>query len=736
MSSYTLKIELLSDLCVSDGGVYNSALDTDICYDEYGFPYIPAKRIRGCLRECALELSDIGFAMPVGDLFGGKGGQERRTKIRIGDAHLEGQEEKIKEVKLHEGNLIFHPQNILNHYSYVRTQTSIDYETGVADPTSLRTMRVANRKLVFLADVEMDEDCYESLKACCDIFAHMGIGRTRGLGEIRAELSKKEKDARNSSRSDAFGSQREDEETANVYREHAELVPNAVRIEYILELEEPVICKSTNGGEASSQDYIEGSKILGLIVQEAKRRGGDASALLSEGNLFCSNAYIAAPDDGKIYRRYVEVPANYYSIKNDSENWVEKQKPEDSLKDKQLNMMKHCYVQMDDDKKLARKSVKIEERYHHRRPQDKSIGRASDDGSGDSEFYQMSSIEAGQTFAGYITGTANQIARIYAYLSSCHIVYLGYSRSSEYGKVNFTITQTSQERSAKTVEVKDFIVKLEAPALIYNDRAFYSTDFRDLDAEIRCALAIEEEDVVSVDHYVNYTTLGGYNVTWNRRKPTVEAFDKGTVLHYHLEKAVEIVLQEPLLLGERTREGLGEASVCIQNEKQVEVLIRKYAKQEEAADTRVVKADAKKGSFAREMCKDMLKYYVRMKATGDVKDLDPGDKLKKEAARPTVSNMLLMCRECHSAAKIQESVEKRYGKKSEKKEEKLGYANTILERAQKGSSGLLENFSGEYSVTGLTEEDDEIFMVYLESYLKQLKYEYRGKRENVGKEEA
>ena len=38
MRNYRIKIELLSDMCVSDGGIYNSAIDTDICYDEYGFP--------------------------------------------------------------------------------------------------------------------------------------------------------------------------------------------------------------------------------------------------------------------------------------------------------------------------------------------------------------------------------------------------------------------------------------------------------------------------------------------------------------------------------------------------------------------------------------------------------------------------------------------------------------------------------------------------------------------------
>ena len=65
-----IRIELLSDMCVSDGGIYNSAIDTDICYDSYGFPYIPGKRLKGCLRECAQELKDWEEDIPIGEMFG------------------------------------------------------------------------------------------------------------------------------------------------------------------------------------------------------------------------------------------------------------------------------------------------------------------------------------------------------------------------------------------------------------------------------------------------------------------------------------------------------------------------------------------------------------------------------------------------------------------------------------------------------------------------------------------
>ena len=96
MKKYQLRIQLLSDLCVSDGGVYNSSLDIDICHDEYGFPYIPGRRIKGCLRECALELLDWGKDIPIKKIFGGEGDAKGAVSIR--NAYLENYDELRKPV--------------------------------------------------------------------------------------------------------------------------------------------------------------------------------------------------------------------------------------------------------------------------------------------------------------------------------------------------------------------------------------------------------------------------------------------------------------------------------------------------------------------------------------------------------------------------------------------------------------------------------------------------------------
>ena len=48
-----IQIELQSDLCVASGYSYDGVIDTDICYDALGIPYISAKRLKGCFKETA-----------------------------------------------------------------------------------------------------------------------------------------------------------------------------------------------------------------------------------------------------------------------------------------------------------------------------------------------------------------------------------------------------------------------------------------------------------------------------------------------------------------------------------------------------------------------------------------------------------------------------------------------------------------------------------------------------------
>jgi len=48
-----IRMTLESDLCAASGSGFSHTIDTDIVYDRYGLPCIPARRIKGCLRDVA-----------------------------------------------------------------------------------------------------------------------------------------------------------------------------------------------------------------------------------------------------------------------------------------------------------------------------------------------------------------------------------------------------------------------------------------------------------------------------------------------------------------------------------------------------------------------------------------------------------------------------------------------------------------------------------------------------------
>lgn len=752
MATYKLKIELLSDLCVSDGGIYNSALDIDICQDAYGFPYIPAKRIKGCLRESALELADWGEEISIGKLFGDKGDRKNAGILRISDAVLSDSVENRAEIDA-SNSVIYHKQNILNQYSYVRTQTSIDNETGVAKPTSLRTMRVAKKGLVFEAklrvadadetanghgdaeaqanDTMTSKEWKSALDLICANLTHMGNSRTRGLGEVRVTLSDEG--------TGACASVKSAENKLNGEADASDCI-----LTYEIRLEEPVVCKSLNGGQEQTQDYIDGSKLLGVLAGRYRTENhAEITELLNQGAMAFSNAYIA--DDGMRYR---EVPGYIYGIKNDKTAYVNKLfDPENTaaIKDgvtRQLNAMKHTYISIGEDGALRKKDVLTEHRYHHRRADDKSIGRV-DATSSDSAFYQIASICAGQTFQGYIRGTAAQIQEVYDLLKEDAEIWIGYGSSAEYGRCTIVSLKAEKADSVKVdseqteARVDKLLVTLQAPAIVYSERAVASADVDDLKEEVAAALGIPTNENVQITHkYIRYTSVGGYNVTWNKRKPVVRAFDKGTSFVLELANPVALTGKDAVFIGERATEGYGECTIeAFVDRDNAEYAIAgdNGAGNENKAES----LDLKHSPLANSIANQLFEEYARAWAVKQSGDILKGKKLDRYKA--TVSNMMLMCKECTGFDSeelghlgVKQEVEARYDKSLENKKEKLanargilGAVETAMKPADENQENIIKKFETQYQATNFQYDDGAVKLLLLELLLQQMKYRLR-----------
>ena len=759
MQKYQILIKLRSDLCVSDGGIYNSAIDTDVCYDKNGFPYIPAKRLKGCLREAALELKDWGHKLSPDKMFGCEGNQT--GSIRIGNAYLINLSEYEALVNKYKGHMLLHPQNILGQFTYVRVQTSVDRETGTAEENSLRTIRVINKGCVFTAEVSMDdrqameEVQFHSLELCCRALRHMGISRTRGLGEVEVTLQKAadhEKDLK-----DADGLKDADEsKIADGLKIADELKiadgegeePEEQKsdfLEYEIYLHEPVICKSVNGEEENTMDYIDGGKILGLLVKLCKERSeADFQKLLSEKNLKCSNAYLS---DGK--QRLVEVPASLYSVKNEKKLYADRSVPIPDGDDapgeiRQLKPMKHCYVFRDLNGVLHTRSVELQESCHHRRPEDKSIGRACDEESGNSTFYQISSITPGQRFRGYVMASPDIIKIISQCIRENPDIMLGYGRIAEYGSASWQIIKTEEKKEIRKQAVREFMIKLESPAIIYSSNAAYTADWHILAEEIEACLNIRSDVVEERQKFINYTTVGGFQVTWGMRKPALEAFDKGTVLCYKCREAVEIPVGETIWLGERCAEGYGEATVtAIEKSEKRDYYCERIT---ETQDSDVVTCNpdripdtnpeyplkelsASESSFLWKLCMDKFEQYVYFTAGSNAwNDIQKPD-WDKEVLKPTVSNLLLMCSESSSKQEVDLAARERFKKKAEGKKDKETSWNQINSCVCEQARELPGRFMNEYGVEDFHIDQELVEFFYLKEYLKQLKYALRHEKE-------
>ena len=109
-----ITIKLLSDLCTCSGETYNSMVDMDVVYDEYGIPYIPAKRIKGCIREAALEMMQMEIiSLEMYErLFGKEGNQ--KSAFSLSNAYITDYDTAVNALRTCKDKGLASQQNVLN----------------------------------------------------------------------------------------------------------------------------------------------------------------------------------------------------------------------------------------------------------------------------------------------------------------------------------------------------------------------------------------------------------------------------------------------------------------------------------------------------------------------------------------------------------------------------------------------------------------------------------------------
>ena len=483
-----LKITLRSDLICGSGIGWGNVVDTDVVYDDLGFPYIPARRMRGLFKEALWELEQFEL-------------EEIKSTKLFGDEENEGhsfnlynaQLENIKELREEVLQLKLNSIDVLSYYTTIRYQTSID-NNGIAKDKSLRSVRAIKKGNVFYADLECEERDLEVLKKCCKMIKHMGTNRTRGFGEISVTIMDEKK------------------------FKYFEIDKLEDIKEYLVKLclrnLTQLSVTSTKGEK--SLDYINGSSILGYFANRyLKNHIVDKRfyELFVEGNLKFHNAYITDEE----YHDSFPTKASLFKEKTgdkyfDKLIYVASEQNDPVI----MKKVRDKYLVNGDVLSSAKEMV-----YHHRRPSDKRIGHSvSNESIEDGGFYQLEVLSPYQNFISYIQGKGKDLKEILADCPS-HI-QIGKSKTTQYGNVELVKVEVNEYQPKVIKAGTEVMCTLLSPLVVLNKK---------LEADLTNATLLETckiENNDTVVCHVGHSEVGGFNAKWKLQKPSYYAFSKGS----------------------------------------------------------------------------------------------------------------------------------------------------------------------------------------------------------------
>lgn len=558
--SYHLTITLKSDLCAGSGYSYAGVVDTDVCYDKNGLPYIPAKRIKGCLRETA-EM--IGLEEGTMARLFNEGGSDRAQGVFIGNAYIKDYQELFQELDglPKEYKQYVTPQSTLELFTTVKAQTKL-LPSGVAKDNSLRFTRTVNhyspleegQELCFYANVEtsgLEDADIEALRDLARGLRKLGMNRNRGLGSVVCKLE----DGRIRKFPD-FGGTEPDFDPKEDYV-----------LSYRVRNVAPLVI--TTARDDKTEKYITGQSVLGFFAGAYLEGGGDSESeeferiFLKKGAIF-SNLY---PTDQE-GRFYAPAPAYIKCLKK-TRRYVNLSKevpfrPQDcaalgldetyaSGNGNQPKKLTEKFVAGGRDQ-IALKEVETDIVYHHTR---KSARQFSESGD---LLYAFEAIREQQTFAGTITGKGRDIQILYDILmNNKGKLRFGRSKSSQYGTCVLEERPKVRKRESgvrKYPAHERILVVFKSDGIFMNERG-YTVNCGEVREKIRSALKITEVPNGGNRYSeLESKVLTGYYTKWNLKRPAVPAVKAGSTFEFLLGEEL-VIREQDLYVGERIGEGYG-----------------------------------------------------------------------------------------------------------------------------------------------------------------------------------
>lgn len=528
-----LKITLKSDLCMGAGKHYAAVIDLDTALDEYGFPYIPARRLKGCLRQAAEEW----FEDPalINRLFGVSAGQNGGS-LRVADARPENYEQLTA---ARQGKAVTENARVSELFCTVRAQTAIENDT--AKDGSLRFIRVVNhysplddsKEQTFYADLNFDESNTQTVSEICACLRSIGYHRNRGLGAVRCELI--DADDR------AFAVKGE------VADDNARYCLN-----YTVRLDSDLMLPATDGSH--SLDYIPGTSVLGLLAGRYAAQQGTGLDTAAFNELFYSNDVVFS-------NLYISNQNGCDSFP--APRFLCKIKAATAKEDLGIKNLLHEMLLREADesengtaKGTAKnykplKSGYIVSEKDCVNPAEKTVYHNAISGSG---LYMQHCLCAGQFFRGRITADGKKLKVLAQLLCQSNVLNFGRSKTAQYSRC--VLLNTVIEREAPQPEAPApgsyAAILLESDVLLTDQEGVPMMGIMPLLRELNLsALYLRGETALAS------RTVSGYNAKWQLKKPQLCVYQAGSAVVFEVPDGYQLPKSFPYL-GKKCNEGFGK----------------------------------------------------------------------------------------------------------------------------------------------------------------------------------
>lgn len=512
-----LEITLMSDLCAGAGKHYSSIIDLDTSLDEYGLPYIPAKRLKGCLKEAAKMI----FNQDKIDKIFGVAGNDKSAPLSISDAKLENYDIYVSDII----NNNIDDNDVTDLFCSVRNATEIDEKTRTAKDKSLRFVRVVNQyspidneNLKFVSDISVDKELEEDLTKIARALRNIGYHRNRGLGAVKCKMITESKIVAD------FDDFAFDDDCIYV-------------LDYTIRNDGDIMLP--NNSADCTMDYIPGTSVLGAFAGlfcKYKYNLDMFNDFFYSDDVKFSNLYITDNDKGKCY------PAIRFMAKRKDISGIfnmingDEKAPFKSLKKGYLNK-NNSYIEP------VRKRV-----YHN------AVN------SRDSSLYMQYCLCAGQYFSGTITAKGSKMKVLYELLTKDQLRF-GKSKTAQYSNCSVIASSVKIKKLSDNETVllkKDTIAAyvLRSDVVIVDENGIEQTNISALmnKLNLKNELNLEEEDLHPQSGII-LKTISGYNSKWNLKKPHINAYKAGSALVFKVTKDKEI--KKIQFIGEKQNDGFG-----------------------------------------------------------------------------------------------------------------------------------------------------------------------------------